>query len=179
LRSFEVILFEHKPWIHKMISTMDIHNIAWDFVGLLRAYIEGGPSSRKQSIICTDGETDFEEAWNSTARRFSALQSFCGDLACACANTATVKSDFSVIGSEKSEYRKTSTDFSLKGILHGKQFDSLKGSSVGHGLVFEHFACTILASPLNSVNRAGDRSLNMLFSELKDTSHGTLMSRPI
>jgi hypothetical protein len=40
--------------------------------------------------------------------------------------TATVESDFSVIGWEKDIYRSARTDFSLEGMLHARQFDSLR-----------------------------------------------------
>ena len=40
-------------------------------------------------------------------------------------NTATVESDFSLIGFEKNVYRQSLTNFSLEGILHAKQFDTL------------------------------------------------------
>eukprot|EP00171_Calliarthron_tuberculosum_P001790 IDg1790t1 len=48
----------------------------------------------------------------------SHAQAFCGGLALAFPNTATVESDFSVIGVEKNDYRKSLTDFSLEGVLH-------------------------------------------------------------
>ena len=54
------------------------------------------------------------------------LQQFCGGLATAFPNTATVESDFSVIGWEKDDTRRDLTDFSLEGILHSKQFRELK-----------------------------------------------------
>ena len=38
-------------------------------------------------------------------------------------NTASVESDFSLIGVEKTVYRQSLTDFSLEGILHAKQFE--------------------------------------------------------
>jgi hypothetical protein len=41
-------------------------------------------------------------------------------------NTATVESDFSVIGFEKNEYRTSLTDFSLEGALHSRQFEKLR-----------------------------------------------------
>jgi hypothetical protein len=41
-------------------------------------------------------------------------------------NTATVESDFSIIGWDKSDDWHDLTDFSLEGILHAKQYNNLK-----------------------------------------------------
>jgi hypothetical protein len=73
-------------------------------------------------------ETDFAAGWMATGAgdRFPALCQFCGDLASAFPNTTTVESDFLIIGWEKNDYRKSLTDFSLEGILHTKQFATLK-----------------------------------------------------
>jgi hypothetical protein len=73
-------------------------------------------------------DTDFSAGWSSggAGERFPTLRQFCGDLASTFPNTATVESDFSVIGWEKDEFRKCLTDFSLEGIMHCKQFDRLK-----------------------------------------------------
>ena len=68
----------------------------------------------------------FSDAWACTNNRFPSLQKFCGGLASAFPNTATVESDFSVIGWEKDDCRTSLTDFSLEGILHAKQYERLK-----------------------------------------------------
>ena len=54
---------------------------------------------------------------------------FAGGIASMLPNTATVESDFSVIGAEKNMFRQSLTDFSLEGILHAKQFESLRSLS--------------------------------------------------
>ena len=64
---------------------------------------------------------DFSDARACTNNRFPSLQQLCGALASACPNTATVESDFSVIGWEKDE-----CNFSLEGILHAKQYHCLE-----------------------------------------------------
>ncbi|KAG6946718.1 hypothetical protein JG688_00015890, partial [Phytophthora aleatoria] len=56
----------------------------------------------------------------------SLLKQFCGDLASTFPNTATVESDFSIMGWEKDVYRKSTTDFSLEGVMHAKQFKALR-----------------------------------------------------
>ena len=92
---------------------------------MLRAYREE-PSFKAAVDKCSDALTDFESGWAHCRDRFPALQAFCGGLASIFPNTSTVESDFSVIGWEKDEYRQSLTDFSLEGILHAKQFDSIR-----------------------------------------------------
>ena len=53
------------------------------------------------------------------------LRDFCGGIATVLANTATVESDFSILGWEKDEYRKCLSDLALEGIMHSKQFELL------------------------------------------------------
>ncbi len=74
-----------------------------------------------------DHRTSFDEAWAvcDVSTRFPNLCNFCGGLASIFPNTATVESDFSVLGWEKDEYRTSLTDFSLEGIIHSKQFKEL------------------------------------------------------
>lgn len=77
---------------------------------------------------CTD-DLDFDTAWqrvnSGDTQRFPVLQQFCGDLATVFPNTATVESDCSVIGWEKSEDRVALSDLSLEGILHCKQINEV------------------------------------------------------
>lgn len=88
---------------------------------------------RKALGKCTDSNTDFENGWKLLSGRYETLQQFCGALATVFPNTASVESDFSVIGWERNEYRHSLTDFSLEGILHAKQLrqvsalNSIKG----------------------------------------------------
>ena len=65
--------------------------------------------------------------WGSlcNCRGMVALRDFCGGIATIFANTATVESDFSVLGWEKDEYRMSLMDVSLEGIMQWKQFDLL------------------------------------------------------
>ena len=58
-------------------------------------------------------------------RKFDILRDFCGGIATIFLNTATVESDFSVLGWEKNEYRQSLTDLSLEGIMQCKQFELL------------------------------------------------------
>ena len=89
-------------------------------------------SSLKSAFNGCDGNTSFEYGWSiiEGAKRFDVLMDFCGGIATIFPNTATVESDFSVLGWEKDEYRKSLTDLSLEGIMQCKQFD-LMSSLVG------------------------------------------------
>eukprot|EP00171_Calliarthron_tuberculosum_P001426 IDg1426t1 len=78
---------------------------------------------------CSDASTGFDEGWRLCQGRFGTLRQFAGGLASIFPNTATVESDFSVIGTENNVYRQSLTDFSLEGIRHAKQFESLRSMS--------------------------------------------------
>ena len=69
-----------------------------------------------------DNNTSFELGWSIVSnevqvRKFDILRDFCGRIATIFPNTATVESDFSVLGWEKNEYRQSLTDLSLEGIM--------------------------------------------------------------
>jgi hypothetical protein len=125
MRELSKIISEHNPRLTKRPSSIEIHQIGKDFVDLLRAYREEKCFNRAVDD-CTDSMTDFSAGWKVTNDRFRELRRFCGDFASAFPNTATVESDFSVIGWEKDDFRKSLTDFSLEGILHCKQFARLQ-----------------------------------------------------
>ncbi|KAF1785849.1 hypothetical protein GQ600_25698 [Phytophthora cactorum] len=72
-----------------------------------------------------DAKTDFSAGWKLLDGKYKVLQQFCGVLTAAFPNTATVESDFSFIGWERNEYRRSLTNFSLEGILHAKQLDTV------------------------------------------------------
>ena len=70
--------------------------------------------------------TSFEIGWSIVeGKKFDVLRDFCGGIATVFPNTATVESDFSILGGEKDEYRKSLTDLSLEGIIQCKQFELL------------------------------------------------------
>jgi hypothetical protein len=127
LRAFNGILSDQMPRLEKKFTAIQIHQIGKDFTNLLRAYREE-TLFKRTTDSCNDLDTDFAVGWMKAGAgdRFPALCQFCGDLASAFPNTATVESDFSIIGWEKNDYRKSLTDFSLEGILHTKQFQTLK-----------------------------------------------------
>ena len=67
----------------------------------------------------------FDTAWQVVQGWFEILRDFCGGIATVFANTASVESDFSILGWEKDQYRLSLTDLSLEGILHCKQYKKL------------------------------------------------------
>jgi hypothetical protein len=109
-------------------TTAQVDQIEEDHRELRRAV--SSESQFKASLCeCSDSTTSFMEGWALCRNRFDKLQLFSGGLASMFPNTATVESDFSVIGVEKNVYRESLTDFSLEGILHAKQFNSLRSLS--------------------------------------------------
>jgi hypothetical protein len=67
----------------------------------------------------------FDTAWAIVEGRFEILRDFCGGIATVFPNTASVESDFSILGWEKDRYRLSITDLSLEGIMHCKQYEIL------------------------------------------------------
>ncbi|RLN74758.1 hypothetical protein BBJ28_00016986 [Nothophytophthora sp. Chile5] len=101
-----------------------VHHIGQKFVRLRRMY-RTDELVRATLDKATDTHTSFAEGWIDLGPQLPRLQQYCGDLTSAFPNTATVESDFSVLGWEKDEYRRSLTDFSLEGILHAKQYHKL------------------------------------------------------
>jgi hypothetical protein len=75
---------------------------------------------------CDEASASFEKRWSLVRGRFPILHGFCGGLASAFPNTATVEADCSILGWEKNVNRESLSDFSLEGILHSKQWPELK-----------------------------------------------------
>ena len=119
------ILHPHRPRLQKAGWTVvQMDQIKEDHQKLLRAV--SSESQFKASLLeRSDCKTTFRESWALYRNRFDKLQLFAGGLNSMFPNTATVESDFSVIGVKKNVYHKSLTDFLLEGILHAKQFESL------------------------------------------------------
>ena len=67
----------------------------------------------------------FDTAWAIVDGRFEILRDFCGGIATVFPNTASVESDFSILGWEKDKFRLSITDLSLEGVMHCKQYEIL------------------------------------------------------
>ncbi|RLN94797.1 hypothetical protein BBJ28_00016514 [Nothophytophthora sp. Chile5] len=107
------------------LDPVAVHQIGQEFVRLRRMY-RTDELARANLDKATDTRTSFAEGWIDLGPQLPRLQQYCGDLASAFPNTTTVQSDFSVLGWEKDEYRRSLTDFSLEGILHAKQYHKLQ-----------------------------------------------------
>jgi len=122
-REFTKIVSMHINHLKQVWSEELIDRLELQHRQLLNAYQQ--ESSLKSALNGCDGNTSFESGWSIVkgACRFNVLMDFCGGIATTFPNTATVESDFSVLGWEKDEYRKSLTDLSLEGIMQCKQFD--------------------------------------------------------
>ena len=60
----------------------------------------------------------FETAWEVVDGRFEILRDFCGGIATMFANTASVESDFSILGWEMDDHILSMTDLSWEGIAN-------------------------------------------------------------
>ena len=118
VRRYKTQLLEH-GWAPERV-----YNIEREHRELLGAYHSELPLRNKINE-CEESTTDFKTGWQCTVGRWPDLQALCGTIATVFPNTATVESDFSLIGWEKDAYRTSLTDFSLEGILHAKQYDRI------------------------------------------------------
>ena len=103
----------------------DIAEIENQYKALCKAYHED--LILKSSIDAYEkaGKWSFETAWAIVDGRFDILRDFNGGIATVFANTASVESDFSILGWEKDAFRLSITDLSLEGILQCKQYEML------------------------------------------------------
>ena len=122
LRKIQSFVSQHHTQLVEHLSEEDIHSIGREFVDLKRLYREDeGIATLIEN--CSDTST-FEQCWQ-VVPQFCHLQQFCGGLATTFPLTATVESDFSVLGWEKNSCRTSLTDFSLEGVLYCKQYKQL------------------------------------------------------
>jgi hypothetical protein len=73
------------------------------------------------SSLDDDASSDFEKGWGNLGVRFPNLHEFCGGIATVFPGTSTVESDFSILRWEKSNFRKSLSDFGLEAIIQAKQ----------------------------------------------------------
>jgi hypothetical protein len=125
LRSFNFsqLLNLHDDRLKVTFSEDEIVTIFNEFKSMKDAYRR--ELALKETLDQADAKS-FNKAWRPLCDRFPLLCKFSGGLASVFPGTSTVESDFSVIGWEKNDYRTCLTDFSLEGILHAKQYLSLK-----------------------------------------------------
>ena len=91
-------------------------------IKLFARHIALNPSS---DLYEQSGNSSFETAWNIIDSRFDILRDFNRGIATVFANTASVESDFSILGWEKNAFRLSITYLSLESILQCKQYEIL------------------------------------------------------
>jgi hypothetical protein len=122
---FKKLLKQHNARLRALIDSTRKHQVGQEFVKLKRLY-QSDADVRESVDQSSDVDTTFEEGWELLGSQYPRLCQFCGDFATAFRNTATVESDFSVMGLEKASYWRSLTDFSLEGVLHAKQYEPLQ-----------------------------------------------------
>ena len=92
-------------------------------------YINITSSYGQKSINVTSFWSGWAIVEQLHSSEFTVLRDFCGGIASVFPNTATVESDFSILGWEADEYRRSLTNLSLQGIMQCKQFNLLNSLS--------------------------------------------------
>ncbi|GMF48780.1 unnamed protein product [Phytophthora fragariaefolia] len=102
---FNQLMHEHHQRLLVRLSDVEVHRIAQQF---LRT-----PDNILRLALDTIDEetTTFGEGWGTVGEGYDLLKQFCGELASTFPNNATVESDFSDLGWETDEYRRSITDF--------------------------------------------------------------------
>ena len=118
-----MIVDTHLTQLKQSWDNQSITNIELQHHKLCAAY--RNESTIKAALDKCDSATSFEAGWSIVQGRFTDLRDFCGGIATVFPNTASVESDFSILGWEKDEYRKSLTDLSLEGVMQCKQYELL------------------------------------------------------
>lgn len=129
-RQLVKLLQVHRKRLLPFYGSEGVEGISEDFSEFLHAFREE-PQFKEAVLKERSRLLDFNTSWFPTQGRFPSLQQFCGGLASAFPNTATVELDFSLIRWEKNDFRSNLADFTLEGILHCKQLTDLKKLSRG------------------------------------------------
>ena len=115
----------HLQQLRHSWSEQTIAEIENQYRGLVTAYREEPVLKSAIDAYAQVSIKSFEEAWTIVEGRFEILMDFCGGIATIFPNTASVESDFSILGWEKDKFRLSLTDISLEGIMHCKQYEIL------------------------------------------------------
>jgi hypothetical protein len=120
MTAFNRLIEGHRGRLQTRLQPAAIHQIGQDLVQLRRMHRH---DETIRTVIDQSSclKTAFADGWAGVGSPVPSLQRFCGDIASSFPNTATVESNFSILGWEKNFYRACLTDFSLEGILHAKQ----------------------------------------------------------
>jgi hypothetical protein len=102
MRMFAKLIQNHHLRLVTHFNDSGLEQISQEFYAFQQAFCE--EVEFKEVIKLTENDAvsmDFKLLWLPTNNRFLWLQRFCGVLASAFPNTATVESDFSIIGWER------------------------------------------------------------------------------
>ena len=115
----------HLSQLRHSWSEDDIAGIERQHKELCKAYRDEPALRSALDNYERNGKTSFESAWDIVEGRFEILRDFNGGIATVFANTASVESDFSILGWEKDAYRLSITNLSLEGVIQCKQYEKL------------------------------------------------------
>jgi hypothetical protein len=123
-RDFTAILTRHLDHLKQVWTEESIGELEYQHQQLLLMYEHD--TSLKVALERCDGTTSFEEGWSIVeGRKLNRLRDFCGGLASIFPNTASVESDFSILGWEMDSHRRSLMDISLEGIMQCGQWEEL------------------------------------------------------
>ena len=119
------VIDTHLPQLRLTWSKHDIMEIENQHKALCKAYRNEPALRYALDEYGKHGDMSFDTAWTIVEGRFDILRDFNGGIATVFANTASVESDFSLLGWEKDAYRLSITDLSLEGVIQCKQYEML------------------------------------------------------
>jgi len=123
-RDFTALLTHHLDHLKEVWMEESIAELEYQHRQLLFMYQHD--TSLKAALECCDGTTSFEGGWKIVeGRELDHLRDFCGGLASIFPNTASVESDFSILGWEMDSHRRSLMDVSLEGIMQCGQWEKL------------------------------------------------------
>ena len=122
--AFGDLLTQQRLRLRKSWSEQDLVDLELEFKAFKdRLNVETGFKDQVEAMPDT---ISFDDAWESVGTTYPLMCTFFGGLASVFPGTSTVESDFSIIGFEKDDYRRSLTNFSLEGVLQCKQHKKLR-----------------------------------------------------
>ena len=106
---------QHRERLLVRWTDTEIDIIEQEHHELVAAYHKEAPL--QSALNACDKKTTFDEAWSIVIGRFKYLIRLCGGVASVFPGTSQVESDFSIVKSEKTMFKKALVDLSLEGII--------------------------------------------------------------
>eukprot|EP00594_Rhizosolenia_setigera_P019978 CAMPEP_0178978182 /NCGR_PEP_ID=MMETSP0789-20121207/24988_1 /TAXON_ID=3005 /ORGANISM="Rhizosolenia setigera, Strain CCMP 1694" /LENGTH=819 /DNA_ID=CAMNT_0020667835 /DNA_START=114 /DNA_END=2573 /DNA_ORIENTATION=+ len=121
-RQFGKLLDSHEKRLLHTYDEVFLSDVSNQFDSFLHQY-KTIPVFKAQ----VDAKTEsFHDCWKPFYRQFTELVTFLGGVATVFPNNASIESDFSMIGINKDEYKKSLKNVPLEGILQAKQKKEIK-----------------------------------------------------